>query len=98
MAIVSFKDEATRDIAFGTLTKKALKCLPLSLHHKARVKLKKLDTIEVLEELFQSAGNRLERLIGDRRGQYSLRINIQYRICFIWKDCNAYNVEIVDYH
>jgi proteic killer suppression protein len=51
-----------------------------------------------VEELLEPPGNRLERLKGDRKGQWSLRINSQYRICFAWRDGDAYEVEIVDYH
>ena len=52
----------------------------------------------MVEELYSPPANRLERLKGDRKGEWSLRINSQYRVCFEWKDGDAYNVEIVDYH
>jgi len=61
-------------------------------------KLGIVDAAEQLEELRVPPGNRLEKLKGARAGQYSLRINDQWRICFRWKDGNAYAVEIVDYH
>jgi proteic killer suppression protein len=57
-----------------------------------------LDAAETLEDLRVPPGNRLERLRGDRAGQHSIRINDQWRICFMWRGGNAYNVEIVDYH
>lgn len=57
-----------------------------------------LDGAATLEDLRVPLGNRLEALTGDRRGQYSIRINDQFRICFVWKDSNAYEVEITDYH
>lgn len=57
-----------------------------------------LDAAEVLEDLRVPPGNRLERLSREREGQYSIRINEQWRICFTWRDGDAYEVEIVDYH
>ena len=66
-----------------------------------RVMLRKLaviDAAEQLEDLRVPPGNRLERLHGDRAGQHSIRVNDQWRICFRWKDADAYDVEIVDYH
>ena len=66
-----------------------------------RVALRKLFMIQrakELKDLMASPANRLEKLKGDRKDQYSIRINDQYRICFQWEDSNAYNVEIIDYH
>lgn len=66
-----------------------------------RLMLRKLglvDAAEKLDDLRVPPGNRLEKLKGRRAGQYSIRINDQWRICFHWKDGNAYDVEIVDYH
>ena len=57
-----------------------------------------LDAAAKLEDLLVPPGNRLEKLKGDREGQYSIRINDQFRICFTWQDGNAYDVELVDYH
>jgi toxin HigB-1 len=62
-----------------------------------RRKLAMLDAAADLEDLTTPPGNRLEKLHGDRQGQYSIRINNQYRICFSWRDHDAYDVEIVDY-
>jgi len=64
----------------------------------ARRKLKMLDDAASLNDLAALPGNRLEALRGDRRRQHSIRINDQYRICFEWRDGDAHNVEIVDYH
>jgi proteic killer suppression protein len=64
----------------------------------ARRKLKMLDNATGLDDLAVLPGNRLEALKGDRQGQYSIRINDQYRICFEWRDSDAHHVEIVDYH
>jgi toxin HigB-1 len=61
-------------------------------------KLGMLDAALELPDLKCPPGNRLEKLHGDRRGQYSLRINDQYRICFVWRDHDAYEVEVTDYH
>lgn len=61
-------------------------------------KLKMLDAAVELKDLASPPGNRLERLKGKREGQFSIRINDQWRICFVWKEGDAYEVEIVDYH
>jgi proteic killer suppression protein len=61
-------------------------------------KLRQIHTVSTVEELYQPPGNMLEKLRRDRAGQWSLRINDQYRICFRWSDGDAYEVEIVDYH
>ena len=62
------------------------------------MKLMILNNAAGLNDLLVPPGNRLEALIGDRRGQHSIRINDQWRICFVWRDGNAFHVEIVDYH
>lgn len=72
--------------------------LPTDIQRKARIKLEILDAAEKIDDLKVPPGNRLEKLSGDRPGQYSIRINNQWRICFLWKVGDAYNVEIVDYH
>ena len=61
-------------------------------------KLRMLDAAMSLRDLQFPPGNQLEALVGDRRGQHSIRINVQWRICFVWTEGNAHNVEIVDYH
>ena len=62
------------------------------------MKLEILDAAEVLQDLRVPPGNRLEKLSGNREGQHSIRINDQWRICFVWRQENAYDVEIVNYH
>jgi proteic killer suppression protein len=64
----------------------------------ARRKLRQLDSATELRDLAAPPGNRLEALRGERKGQHSIRINDQWRLCFVWRDGNAYEVEIVDYH
>lgn len=64
----------------------------------ARRKLRQLDSATELRDLASPPGNHLEPLRGDREGKHSIRINDQWRICFIWRDGDAYEVEIVDYH
>jgi toxin HigB-1 len=69
-----------------------------SISRAARIKLEILNATVSLESLKVPPGNRLEALKGDRKGQHSIRINAQWRICFVWKDGNPHDVEIVDYH
>lgn len=64
----------------------------------ARRKLRQLDSATDLRDLAAPPGNRLEALRGERKGQHSIRINDQWRLCFVWRDGNAHDVEIVDYH
>ena len=92
--IESFASEETKKIFLGHLSKK----LPLEIQRTARRKLIYLDDAEDLQDLKAPPGNRLEKLKGNRAGQYSIRINDQWRICFEWLDNKAKNVEIVDYH
>ncbi|MCX6050099.1 MAG: type II toxin-antitoxin system RelE/ParE family toxin [Chloroflexi bacterium] len=79
-------------------SKIARRLLPLELHNAARRQLATLDAMNSLAELAIFRGWRLEPLKGDRTGQHSIRINDQYRICFIWNGIDAENVEITDYH
>jgi proteic killer suppression protein len=72
--------------------------LPLAIQKSARRKLIYLHQADSLRDLYAPPGNRLEALKGPRLGQYSIRINDQYRICFRWENGHAYDVEIVDYH
>lgn len=72
--------------------------LPASLQRPAQRKLAMLDAAEELVDLSVPPGNRLEKLSGNRDGQHSIRINDQGRICFVWHNGDAYDVEIVDYH
>jgi len=92
--IESFASKETEKIFQGQISKK----LPLEIQRIARRKLIYLDDAEDLHDLQAPPGNRLEKLKGARAGQYSIRINDQWRICFDWIDNKARNVEIVDYH
>ncbi len=92
--IKSFKCEETKKI-FG---RKFSKKLPIDIQEPGRQKLVILDAAIFINDLRIPPGNRLEELKRDRQGQYSIRINEQWRICFEWKDGNPFNVEITDYH
>jgi proteic killer suppression protein len=92
--IESFASDETKKIFLGQLSSK----LPKDIQRTARRKLIYLDDAEDLHDLLAPPGNRLEKLKGNRAGQYSIRINDQWRICFQWVDNKAKNVEIVDYH
>ena len=96
--IVSFKSPGTESIFNGENTREARRTCPQSLWRIAARKLEQLDSVVLLEELRIPPGNRLEVLGGDRAGQHSIRINDQYRICFVWTDAGPDAVEIVDYH
>jgi proteic killer suppression protein len=72
--------------------------LPPDLWRRGLRKLLILDAAEALQDLRIPPGNRLEALSGDRKGQHSIRINDQWRVCFVWRDGDAFRVEIVDYH
>jgi proteic killer suppression protein len=96
--IRSFKGAATEDVFNGVNSKAARKACPQSLWKIAVRKLDQIDSAEVLDDLRIPPGNRLEALKGDRRGQQSIRINEQYRICFVWTEAGPEEVEIVDYH
>lgn len=72
--------------------------LPRAIQQVARRKLRMLNNAQVLDDLRVPPGNRLESLRGNRAGQHSIRINQQWRICFVWKDGQVQDVEIVDYH
>ena len=96
--IQDFLNIGTEDIFNGKNTKNARKLLPSAMRNIATRKLDQLDSVIVLEELRVPPGNRLEALSGKRKGQFSIRINDQYRICFKWKEAGPYDVEITDYH
>ncbi len=96
--IVSFKNQATEDIFNGVNSKIARKICPQTIWRIASRKLDQLDSVESLEELKIPPGNRLESLSGDRDSEFSIRINEQYRICFVWGELGPSEVEIVDYH
>jgi toxin HigB-1 len=93
--IVSYRDKLTRDFAAGERVKAFS-----GIERPARLKLDRLEAAIILSDLAQLPGNRFEALKGDRKGQYSIRINDQWRICFEWPEESPgpTNVEIVDYH
>ena len=92
--IKSFADKDALLIWQGTSCRR----LPADIQATARRKLRMLNNAANLEDLRAPPANRLESLRGDRKGQHSIRINDQWRICFLWKDRDAHNVAIVDYH
>ncbi len=92
--IKSFKDEATRAIWEG----RTARSLPADIQRTARRKLRMLAAAQDVQDLRVPPGNHLEALKNDRKGQFSIRINDQWRICFAWKPDGAHDVEIVDYH
>jgi len=96
--IRAFLDPGTEDIFNGRNTKSARKACPRTLWSVAARKLEQLDSAEEVDDLRVPPGNRLEALSGSRKGQFSIRINRQYRICFLWTDSGPHAVEIVDYH
>jgi proteic killer suppression protein len=92
--IINFRDNDTE--RFWNTGKS--RRIPSDVHVRALKKLFVLHAVIALENLLIPPGNRLEALQGDRKGQHSIRINDQYRVCFVWRDGNAYDVEITDYH
>ena len=96
--IKSFKDKGTEDIFYGRSTKAARKVCPLSIWKVASRKLDQVDSVSFLADLSIPPKNMLEALKHNRLGQYSIRINDQYRNYFKWTDNGPEEVEIVDYH
>jgi len=92
--IKSFADKRTAAIFVGL----AVRNLPLRVQRHARTKLLIIEAATRLDDLRIPPGNRLEALKGERQGQYSIRINKQWRVCFVWRNGEAWHVEIVDYH
>jgi len=92
--IQSFSDKKTAAVFAGYVVRQ----LPQTMQQVARRKLKQLDAARLLDELKIPPGNRLETLKGNRKGQWSIRINDQWRICFVWNNGDAEDVQIVDYH
>jgi toxin HigB-1 len=92
--IVNFRDNEAATIWSGRRSRR----LPGDIQAAALRKLRLLNNAKRLDDLRMPPGNRLEALKGGRSGQHSIRINDQWRICFVWKDNNAHEVEIVDYH
>jgi proteic killer suppression protein len=92
--IKTFQCKETKGIWEGKLSRK----LPRNIQDRGLRKLRQLDASQTVDDLKHPPGNRLEALKGERAGQYSIRINNQWRICFRWKNGKAYDVEITDYH
>jgi len=92
--IKSFRDKETEKVYSRERSAK----LPGDIQQIALRKLRMINNAQNIHDLRIPPSNRLEKLSSDRTGQYGIRINDQWRICFIWKDNNAYNVEITDYH
>ena len=92
--IRTFRDRKTEEV----FQRERVRALHPDVQRLAQRKLVILDAAESLQDLRLPPGNRLERLSGDRAGQHSIRVNDQWRICFYWRDGDAHDVEIVDYH
>lgn len=91
--IVSFADQDTADLFAGKRVRRFVNMAAV-----AERKLQQLDSAVTLDALKVPPGNRLEALAGDRKGQHSIRVNDQFRLCFVWSPDGAHEVEIVDYH
>jgi toxin HigB-1 len=92
--IRTFADKRTAALFAGFVVKD----LPTQIQDRARAKLLAVDAANQIDDLRVPPGNRLEALRGDRRGQYSIRVNDQWLICFVWREGAAWTVEVVDYH
>ncbi len=96
--IADFADQGTEDIFYGVNSAAARRTCPQQLHSVAADKLESIDSAIELNDLRFPPGNRLEALRGNRQGQHSIRINDQYRICFVWQRGQPAAVAITDYH
>ena len=92
--IRSFADKLTAAVFDGY----RVKALPPQMQELARRKLKAIDAAKVIDDLRVSPGNRLEKLTHNRKGQWSIRINDQWRVCFRWENGDAHDVQVIDYH
>jgi len=92
--IKSFRDKETKKIFLGERSKK----FPSEIQQRARRKIDSLELAEKIEDLYAPPSNHLELLYGDRKGQWSIRVNDRYRVCFRWEKNHAEDVELVDYH
>jgi len=92
--IASFRDRETEELWRSGKSRR----IPADLERRAFKKLAILNAAITLDNLKVPPGNHLEALRGNRTGQHSIRVNDQYRVCFVWRDGNAFEVEIVDYH
>jgi proteic killer suppression protein len=98
VVIRSYRDKGTRDVAAGVNSKAARRALPVILHEMARARLAFLAASQSLDDLRSRPGLNLHALQRERHGQQAIRINDQYRICFVWSRGDAEEVEIADYH
>ncbi len=94
MGIRTFRDKEAKKVFEGSFSSK----MPVEIQRKVRMRLLQLDASHSLDDMRLPPSNRLEALRGDRKGCFSVRVNAQYRVCFAWRDGNAYDVEVVDYH
>jgi len=94
LMIKSFKNKETEKIFNRYFSKK----LPQNIQRSALLQLRSLNQAKNINDLRNPPSNHLEKLLGNRKGQYSIKINEQWRICFVWDDNDAYDVEIADYH
>lgn len=92
--IRSFRDRDTEKVANSEYSRR----FPTDIQRRAKMRLDRINAAVVLEDLRVPPSHHLERLKGERKGLYSIRINDQWRVCFRWKEGDAYDVEIVDYH
>lgn len=92
--IKSFKDKATEQLFGGQRPRR----LPPDIHQRSRRVLRRLNAADDLRAIASLPSHHLQALKGDRKGQRSIRINKRWRVCFEWRDGNAYDVEITDYH
>jgi toxin HigB-1 len=92
--VKSYRDQETEKLAHGRLSPR----LPAEIQRRATMRLDRIEAAVELDDLRVPPSHRLELLKGDQADRYSIRINDQWRICFDWRDGNAYDVEIVDYH
>ena len=91
--IMSFKDPEAAKLHARQPSRR-----PQDIQRAALRKLRMLNSAKAIRDLRSPPANRLEKLTGGRKGQYSIRINDQWRVCFVWREGNAFDVEIVDYH
>jgi proteic killer suppression protein len=92
--IISFKDKETEKIWNGTVSLK----LPFEIQQVARRKMRMINNSQNINDLMTPPANRLEKLHGDLKNKYSIRINDQWRLIFIWNGSDSYGLEIIDYH
>lgn len=92
--ILSFRDKRTELLCEG----KRAKGIPAEIVQRARMRLDRINAAVKVDDLRVPPSHMLEKLVGDRKGQWSIRVNNQWRVCFEWKDGHAQNVEFTDYH